>query len=82
MLRGYRVSKKDIDSQGVPSHMIKTLTKQSFMDSKKDSIFREYFDSKPEDIGLKAIRCVDAAQIIHKIEKHIASTHGSHRTKS
>lgn len=82
VLRGYRVSKKDIDSQGVPSHMIKTLTKQSFMDSKKDSIFREYFDSKPEDIGLKAIRCVDAAQIIHKIEKHIASTHGSHRTKS
>ena len=82
ILRGYRVTKKELDSQGIPSHMIKTPTKKAFKEAKKDSIYREYFYSKSDDIGIKAIRCVDAAQIIHKIEKHIASTSGHHRTKS
>ena len=84
ILRGYRVSKKEFESQGIPSHMIKSLTKQAVMNSKKDSICHEYFSSKSDSKGIKAIRCVDATQIVHKIEKLVASSssHGSHRTKS
>ena len=73
ILNSYSVTKKELDSLGISAHLIKRLSVHTLQQTLADSIFMESFMNKEDQETVPALRAVDSAQLMAKLEKYIQS---------